>query len=186
MTSQPWIPVNALNKVVQMHYELQWSHDLSAMDTVCAATGAHRNDRFNGAMTFQPWIRRSRPRWQASRIRFNGAMTFQPWIQVGSKQHLLKFYQLQWSHDLSAMDTTGLPIQALQHQACFNGAMTFQPWIHDVIRHRVASPIGLQWSHDLSAMDTACADVIACNARMLQWSHDLSAMDTTACTAHPR
>ena len=65
---------------------------------------------------------------------------------------------LQWSHDLSAMDTLD--------------------WA--AIRP-ASSP--LQWSHDLSAMDTLdWAGKRLCSIRPasspLQWSHDLSAMDT--------
>ena len=37
--------------------ELQWSHDLSAMDTGYPFLAEHPStSRFNGAMTFQPWI----------------------------------------------------------------------------------------------------------------------------------
>ena len=62
---------------------------------------------------------------------------------------------LQWSHDLSAMDT-----------------------LRTMIRIRIA--MQLQWSHDLSAMDTTNAwqGGLAWIAS-LQWSHDLSAMDTS-------
>ena len=78
--------------------------------------------------------------------RFNGAMTFQPWIQ-----EITASSTLQWSHDLSAMDTRPLPLLAIRsvlqwshdlsamdtvmvcskelHDPSFNGAMTFQPWI---------------------------------------------------------
>ena len=39
---------------------LQWSHDLSAMDTSAKAVAtATSSPSFNGAMTFQPWIRPS-------------------------------------------------------------------------------------------------------------------------------
>ena len=64
---------------------------------------------------------------------------------------------LQWSHDLSAMDTVNsLP--------------------------GLASVVSLQWSHDLSAMDTASAGTEAHSYIWLQWSHDLSAMDTALVT----
>ena len=60
---------------------------------------------FNGAMTFQPWIRVSA--WPVSdrSSAFNGAMTFQPWILVVPGGLLFNRVGLQWSHDLSAMDT---------------------------------------------------------------------------------
>ena len=37
---------------------------------------------------------------------------------------------LQWSHDLSAMDTSHDPELVRRRCDAFNGAMTFQPWIH--------------------------------------------------------
>ena len=37
---------------------------------------------------------------------------------------------LQWSHDLSAMDTAGDGARGVGDGNAFNGAMTFQPWIH--------------------------------------------------------
>ena len=64
-----------------------------------------------------------------------------------------KEYRLQWSHDLSAMDTLSPPASSYtlkpasmepcpfshgydgflnygrMQKSCFNGAMTFQPWI---------------------------------------------------------
>ena len=36
---------------------------------------------------------------------FNGAMTFQPWILNIRLARLKRLQHLQWSHDLSAMDT---------------------------------------------------------------------------------
>ena len=64
--------------------------------------------RFNGAMTFQPWIPQlSGATMAASLGRFNGAMTFQPWIPSPAAVR-----------------------NAARHS--FNGAMTFQPWIHPV------------------------------------------------------
>ena len=38
---------------------------------------------------------------------FNGATTFQPWIHSDVDLQILATLDLQWSHDLSAMDTTG-------------------------------------------------------------------------------
>ena len=61
--------------------------------------------------------------------RFNGAMTSQPWIRVGRISGLALIGKLQWSHDLSAMDTSDYTVQSIKG-------------------------LELQWSHDLSAMDT--------------------------------
>ena len=41
----------------------------------------------------------------------------------------LKELKLQWSHDLSAMDTTLSSRIVCQNFSSFNGAMTSQPWI---------------------------------------------------------
>ena len=60
---------------------------------------------------------------------FNGAMTSQPWIPGRPSMVLLGSPLLQWSHDLSAMDT--MPLRRPEDVATrsFNGAMTSQPWI---------------------------------------------------------
>ena len=47
------------------------------MDTALGAA----QPAFNGAMTFQPWIRVARMDTSLLIIAFNGAMTFQPWIR---------------------------------------------------------------------------------------------------------
>ena len=39
------------------------------------------------------------------------------------------YVELQWSHDLSAMDTRQVELVILNGVARFNGAMTSQPWI---------------------------------------------------------
>ena len=69
-----------------METALQWSHDLSAMDTALLV-GPHDPllDGFNGAMTSQPWILAESPRRTAAGgAGFNGAMTSQPWILDGA------------------------------------------------------------------------------------------------------
>ena len=195
MTFQPWI-LGIAGPRARLHHRrlLQWSHDLSAMDTTHrrVAMVSSRACCFNGAMTFQPWIQDSRPRQLGcGSSGFNGAMTFQPWIRRPR------------SRAVSGGDQT----------SCFNGAMTFQPWIHGHRHGRAcAFPFAmLQWSHDLSAMDTRSLTSMAWmrptlasfNGAMtfqpwiprmvqswsarsalgtwLQWSHDLSAMDTSLC-----
>ena len=158
---------------------------------------------FNGAMTSQPWIRHHR-RMPPNRLsRFNGAMTSQPWIPCAYFSCASEMRMLQWSHDLSAMDTRPTSscspsielllqwshdLSAMDTARCrpllrrsshgFNGAMTSQPWIRRRRSRRDSPARSLQWSHDLSAMDTVFD---ADNAQVvipLQWSHDLSAMDT--------
>ena len=56
-------------------------------------------------------------------------MTSQPWILDELHEHPTDEMWLQWSHDLSAMDTVHLSIGNF-------------------------AQFELQWSHDLSAMDT--------------------------------
>ena len=83
-------------------------------------------------------------------------MTFQPWIHYGDPELIDDVTELQWSHDLSAMDTVESP----------TGTDT---------------RFTLQWSHDLSAMDTvSLLAMSATTETVLQWSHDLSAMDTSS------
>ena len=62
--------------------------------------------------------------------------------------------ELQWSHDLSAMDTRRPVERRPPTPDRFNGAMTFQPWILRVSVAADGLDRTLQWSHDLSAMDT--------------------------------
>ena len=78
---------------------------------------------FNGAMTSQPWILSPLLAGENSAPAFNGAMTSQPWIRLIRRWTTLSALTLQWSHDLSAMDTSHIVIVR------FNGAMTSQPWI---------------------------------------------------------
>ena len=59
-------------------------------------------------------------------------MTSQPWTRVKRGYSAAPNESLQWSHDLSAMDTME--------------SMAGQSVMFD-----------LQWSHDLSVMDTLCA-----------------------------
>ena len=128
-TFQPWIR-RGLSSILSLPGILQWSHDLSAMDTAGAAHtvvadglpsmeprpfshGYVRCEQssgpvlfpFNGATTFQPWIPTEAPPASDSVIAFNGATTFQPWIPRHLPLHAKKPDHLQWSHDLSAMDT---------------------------------------------------------------------------------
>ena len=60
---------------------------------------------------------------------FNGATTFQPWILNIGMSAIDKQDGLQWSHDLSAMDTADHSDAPNALTAPFNGATTFQPWI---------------------------------------------------------
>ena len=108
---------------------------------------------------------------------FNGAMTSQPWIPRPVACPNAGVWQLQWSHDLSAMDTSGVVASSLSlsllqwshdlsamdtnyvvaieaMRLSFNGAMTSQPWIRSDYTVQSIKGLELQWSHDLSAMDT--------------------------------
>ena len=62
---------------------LQWSHDLSVMDTTETPAGPAVEYRsFNGATTFQSWIRRLHLPNSVPSSTFNGATTFQSWIHA--------------------------------------------------------------------------------------------------------
>ena len=153
MTSQPWIRCRWRHPGRRVS-GLQWSHDLSAMDTSAPSAAASPSPYcFNGAMTSQPWIRRACRTFRPKRPCFNGAMTSQPWIRPRSPIDRHHSVPLQWSHDLSAMDTSA-PMRT------------------------IFASSARQWSHDLSAMDTTCFLSLHPMKSMLQWSHDLSAMDT--------
>ena len=111
--------------------------------------------RFNGATTFQPWIR-DIVLVKLGEQEQHPSMEPRPFSHgylVDLTDVSTNIAVLQWSHDLSAMDTTLF--------CCTVAATTF-----------------LQWSHDLSAMDTRHRSQKICRPADLQWSHDLSAMDT--------
>ena len=159
-------------------WSLQWSHDLSAMDTQeRRILPEDQVAAFNGATTFQPWIQHT--------IRIPLHMLLRPSMEPRPFSHGYSGSSgsndcLQWSHDLSAMDTAaqafGIPRQVVGLQ-----------WSHDLSAmdtpssrsHPYSVVTSLQWSHDLSAMDTtrAWARTLS-TTTALQWSHDLSAMDT--------
>ena len=111
-------------------HSLQWSHDLSAMDTgfrFCLPGCVF--GRFNGAMTSQPWIRWDLARVLSIRTRFNGAMTSQPWILARQRQrqcHLTTCF----NGAMTSQPWIPAPSAAVSPSPyCFNGAMTSQPWI---------------------------------------------------------
>ena len=152
MTFQPWIRDRRARAWLSVGL-LQWSHDLSAMDTTSRTALSSLSRPFNGAMTFQPWILRPWSTILSGGQTFNGAMTFQPWIRYDCRCHTGK-------------------------SSSFNGAMTFQPWIPPSGSRSMIQVSSLQWSHDLSAMDTWSTASCRAGTVALQWSHDLSAMDT--------
>ena len=57
-------------------------------------------------------------------------MTSQPWILYHWLSNGCHQTVLQWSHDLSAMDTAQMDAVLVTFRFGFNGAMTSQPWIH--------------------------------------------------------
>ena len=155
MTSQPWIHRSA-DILPGALIQLQWSHDLSAMDTVNRGVWA-------GSGSFC----------------FNGAMTSQPWILSNRVAKQSKIEKLQWSHDLSAMDTSAHKKERKQNGQSFNGAMTSQPWILLLAAGTAAGTAagfnGAMTSQPWIRQSTC--EVIS-SVTKLQWSHDLSAMDT--------
>ena len=58
---------------------------------------------------------------------FNGATTFQPWKRSNPLLTPNRDKQLQWGHDLSAVETT-THCSPRTVTSSFNGATTFQPW----------------------------------------------------------
>ena len=130
MASQPWIP-DQLPVEQFTTQDIQWSHDLSAMDTPTSPPAATRRPcSFNGTTASQPWIRRRPIRRYSSCRTFNGAMASQPWIRQRKSLTLHTSPVLQWSHGLPAMDTGKSVIRTGGKGEPFNGAMASQPWIH--------------------------------------------------------
>ena len=70
---------------------------------------------------------RRRPDSHRNCTGFNGAMTFQSWKLVEGMGSVNPAAKLQWSHDLSVMETSFVTPFTM-NAGCFNGAMTFQSW----------------------------------------------------------
>ena len=118
---------------------------------------------------------------RAIRRSFNGAIG---WTYV-SRNGIWAHPLLQWSHRLSAMETSvgDFPSRLL------HGLLLLQ-WSHRLSAMETWPPVGypsgptpwmLQWSHRLSAMETMVFEgEVAClpGLLLLQWSHRLSAMET--------
>ena len=109
---------------------LQWSHDLSAMDTrpPLAYHSLARKPSMEPRPFSHGYLSKSTG-LVAVCCTFNGATTFQPWILDTRSAVMTDLVTLQWSHDLSAMDTRHRFAKGLRCTVAFNGATTFQPWI---------------------------------------------------------
>ena len=119
----------------QVPVSLQWSHNLSVVDTSPSRAEHPKSPcPFNGATTFQSWIRQTRAFLCGRARAFNGATTFQSWIQVGARDGGDSMGPSMEPQPFSR----GYDCQSLgwQHvRESFNGATTFQSWI----QHAVAS-----------------------------------------------
>ena len=131
MTFQPWIPPTTA-KASGLPASFNGAMTFQHMDTSRPASATRRHTSFNGAMTFQPWIPQTDMNvWQTFAMD-----TMLQWSHDLSAMDTrykvaqrLSQAMLQWSHDLSAMDTR-LCRRFWRRRLCgFNGAMTFQPWI---------------------------------------------------------
>ena len=87
-------------------------------------------------------------------------MTFQPWIPPRSYPKRRKPPPLQWSHDLSAMDTPPGGSTTRCQTNTFNGAMTFQPWIRRIFR--IFRPSGTVRARDSRFRRAKCFSIDRC------------------------
>ena len=86
---------------------------------------------FNGATTFQPWIRGELFVVGVWRQEFQWGHDFSAVDTWASARGWMKSEKFQWGHDFSAVDTReSRPAPPVPQ--CFNGATTFQPWIHEL------------------------------------------------------
>ena len=179
MAFQPWI-LSRLAALDILNCRLQWSHGLSAMDTVLLGQALDLRSLpsmepwpfshgyvkpFAGfaeqkpGPSMEPWpfshgYPPSSGLGRSGSQPFNGAMAFQPWIQGAQGGPGGGPLPLQWSHGLSAMDTGDAKWESFSFSP-FNGAMAFQPWIRRACQGEIDEEDLLQWSHGLSAMDTS-------------------------------
>ena len=136
---------------------LQWGHDLSAVETrSTSGIGPKPSTGFNGATTFQPWkpteLGDCRAAFEFS-TGFNGATTFQPWKPGVGKTSLALTAELQWGHDLSAVETA---LTAFLDYGGLDASMGPRPFSRgNPGLNKAGKPIAkLQWGHDLSAVET--------------------------------
>ena len=137
---------------------------------------------------------------------FNGATAFRRWKPARLPEYAGRGAPLQWSHRLSALETSLAAVMA------FSSAVL--QWSHRLSAletpdgpHGVAGvlhpsmeppPFGagnwdsgfwpcalsiLQWSHRLSALETWTRNIKPLKERCLQWSHRLSALETQPAVA---
>ena len=123
------------SKEFSLHSNLQWSHSLSAMETSrCRSPLRPAAPAFNGATAFRPWklvdaevlfVQQHLPSMEPQpfghgnepalwpgllQLRpFNGATAFRPWKRAERLFCVSLNNNLQWSHSLSAMETTAMP-----------------------------------------------------------------------------
>ena len=110
-------------------------------------------DRFNGAMTFQPW--KFRRAWWAGDTgpSFNGATTFQPWKCLTGGGNLETKEELQWGHDFSAVEITLLGIEDDLRRCASMGPRLFSRGNIIFATYKHAEQTELQWGHDFSAVE---------------------------------
>ena len=85
---------------------LQWGHDFSAMDTsVVSMSKKNANSASMGPRLFSHGYGSKAALKANGYTCFNGATTFQPWIRSSVTPLPTPDCVLQWGHDFSAMDT---------------------------------------------------------------------------------
>ena len=142
---------------------LQWSHDLSAMDTGMSMADVRDKIELQWSHDLSAMDTGKPPPVQPAHSSFNGAMTSQPWIHDHQPPHRPHPRQLQWSHDLSAMDTCPHRSHRPRPRS-FNGAMTSQPWIPDPPASSAVPPASFNGAMTSQPWIPGLASTIACTA----------------------
>ena len=143
---------------------LQWSHRLSAMETSSKASGTCSSwGGFNGATAFRRWKPGRRGQFGPHHIRASmEPPPFGDGNMTGEVSSARTTSALQWSHRLSAMETTLAGAVGPVPSPRFNGATAFRRWKPTGGDGTITYAVSLQWSHRLSAMETATSNRYSC------------------------
>ena len=166
----------------QVVVNLQWSHRLSAMETIWSMSRRPSAITFNGATAFQRW-KLLRPKGATVRmLPFNGATAFQRWKLSGwhggrgyvvgpsmepppfsdgnkgesghTNRGVSRPFNGATAFQRWKLDGADNQGHGVDVSRPFNGATAFQRWKRVTVMVASQVMIRLQWSHRLSAMET--------------------------------
>ena len=144
---RPWKPYRTAGSTCSTCI-LQWSHSLSAMETV--ANDVEDDEiipTFNGATAFRPWKPADLYRPWTHQKTFNGATAFRPWKHARYARGQRAMVNPSMEPQPFGHGNKAKPNMVVGGSASFNGATTFRPWKrgrlpekHPGLRHTSMEP----------------------------------------------